>query len=85
MIPVPAATKVWLAAAITDMRKGFNGLAALAQSVLKQVALALRSSLRVTGDWTVSLGVHHRTVTSNGLTRENRWLYKCVTTSAEVN
>jgi len=36
MIPVPAATKVWLAAGITDMRKGFNGLAALAQGVLKQ-------------------------------------------------
>ncbi len=29
MIPVPANTKVWLAAGVTDMRKGFNGLAAL--------------------------------------------------------
>ena len=36
MIPVPALTKVWLAAGVTDMRKGFNGLAALAQDVLKQ-------------------------------------------------
>lgn len=36
MIPVPASTKVWLAAGVTDMRKGFNGLAALAQDVLKQ-------------------------------------------------
>jgi transposase len=27
---------VWLAAGVTDMRKGFNGLAALAQDVLKQ-------------------------------------------------
>jgi len=36
MIPVPASTKVWLAAGVTDMRKGFNGLAALAQGVLKQ-------------------------------------------------
>jgi len=36
MIPVPAATKVWLAAGVTDMRKGFNGLSALAQEVLKQ-------------------------------------------------
>ena len=25
MIPVPASTKVWLAAGVTDMRKGFNG------------------------------------------------------------
>lgn len=36
MIPVPASTRVWLAASVTDMRKGFNGLAALAQDVLKQ-------------------------------------------------
>ena len=36
MIPVPASTKVWLAAGVTDMRKGFNGLAALAQDILKQ-------------------------------------------------
>jgi transposase len=36
MIPVPAATRVWLAAGVTDMRKGFNGLSALVQGVLKQ-------------------------------------------------
>ena len=36
MIPVPAQAKVWLAAGVTDMRKGFNGLSALAQTVLKQ-------------------------------------------------
>ena len=36
MIPVPASTKVWLAAGVTDMRKGFNGLSALVQDVLKQ-------------------------------------------------
>lgn len=36
MIPVPARTKVWLAAGITDMRKQFNGLSALAQDVLKE-------------------------------------------------
>jgi transposase len=36
MIPVPASTRVWLAAGVTDMRKGFNGLAALVQDVLKQ-------------------------------------------------
>ena len=34
MIPVPAQTKVWLAAGVTDMRKGFNGLSALAEKVL---------------------------------------------------
>lgn len=34
MIPVPANTRVWLAAGVTDMRKGFNGLSALAERVL---------------------------------------------------
>lgn len=36
MIPVQAQTKVWLAAGVTDMRKGFAGLSSLAQDVLKQ-------------------------------------------------
>lgn len=35
MIPVPTNTKVWLAAGVTDMRKGFNGLSAQAEKVLK--------------------------------------------------
>ena len=34
MIPVPAQTKIWLAGGVTDMRKGFVGLAALAEQVL---------------------------------------------------
>jgi len=36
MIPVPAQTRVWLAAGVTDMRKSFNGLSALAEKVLAQ-------------------------------------------------
>lgn len=36
MIPVPADTRVWLAAGVTDMRRGFNTLAAQAETVLKQ-------------------------------------------------
>ena len=36
MIPVPAQTKVWLAAGVTDMRRGFNGLSALAEKVLEE-------------------------------------------------
>ena len=36
MIPVPASTKVWLAAGVTDMRKGFAGLSALTEQVLRQ-------------------------------------------------
>jgi transposase len=36
MIPVPAVTRVWLAAGHTDMRKGFDGLALLVQETLKR-------------------------------------------------
>jgi transposase len=34
MIPVPSNTRVWLAAGVTDMRRGFNSLAAQAERVL---------------------------------------------------
>ena len=34
MIGMPVGTRVWLAAGVTDMRKGMDGLAALAQTVL---------------------------------------------------
>ena len=36
MIPVSGNSKIWLAAGVTDMRKGFAGLSALAEQVLKQ-------------------------------------------------
>ncbi len=36
MIPVPTSTKIWLAGGVTDMRKGFVGLSALAEAVLHQ-------------------------------------------------
>lgn len=36
MIPVPSNTRVWLAAGVTDMRKGFAGLSALAERVLER-------------------------------------------------
>jgi len=36
MIPVPIGGRVWIAAGVTDMRKGFAGLSALTQDVLKQ-------------------------------------------------
>ena len=36
MIPVPSNTRIWLAAGVTDMRRGFNTLAAQAQDVLKE-------------------------------------------------
>jgi transposase len=34
---LPAGTRVWLAAGVTDMRKGFDSLAAQAQTVLGQI------------------------------------------------
>jgi transposase len=36
MIGLPAVTRVWIVAGHTDMRKGFNGLAALVQTTLEQ-------------------------------------------------
>jgi transposase len=36
MIGLPAGTRIWLAAGITDMRRGMDGLAALVQSALTE-------------------------------------------------
>jgi transposase len=36
VIHLPAGTKIWLAAGITDMRRGFDGLSAQVQTVLQQ-------------------------------------------------
>ena len=36
MITVPAGVRIFLACGVTDMRKGFDSLAVLAQEVLKQ-------------------------------------------------
>ncbi|WP_296448563.1 IS66 family insertion sequence element accessory protein TnpB [Rhodoferax sp. UBA5149] len=36
MIGLPTGTRVWLAAGLTDMRRGFDGLAASVQSALTQ-------------------------------------------------
>jgi transposase len=36
MIALPAGTRVWLAAGVTDMRKGMDGLAALVQTTLAE-------------------------------------------------
>ncbi len=34
MIALPTGTRIWIAAGVTDMRKGFTGLSATAQTVL---------------------------------------------------
>ena len=36
MITPPSGVRVWLAAGVTDMRKGFDGLAMLVQERLRQ-------------------------------------------------
>ena len=36
MIGLPAGTHIWLAAGVTDMRKGFDGLAAMIQETLSE-------------------------------------------------
>lgn len=36
MIALPAGTRVWLAAGVTDMRNGFDGLARLVQARLEE-------------------------------------------------
>lgn len=36
MIALPVGTRVWLAAGVTDMRKGMDGLAALVQTALME-------------------------------------------------
>lgn len=36
MIALPSGTNIWIAAGITDMRRGFTGLSAVAQTVLEQ-------------------------------------------------
>jgi transposase len=37
---LPAGTRIWLAAGVTDMRRGFTGLSALVQNVLEENPLS---------------------------------------------
>jgi transposase len=36
MISLPAGTSIWIAAGVTDLRRGFTGLSAIAQTALEQ-------------------------------------------------
>ncbi len=40
MIALPAGTRIWIAAGVTDMRRGFHGLSAQVQKVLEQQPLS---------------------------------------------
>ena len=41
MIALPAGTRIWIAAGVTDMRKGFTGLSATVQTVLEKQPFGL--------------------------------------------
>jgi transposase len=36
VIALPSGTRIWIAAGVTDMRRGFDGLSAQVQTVLEQ-------------------------------------------------
>jgi transposase len=36
VIDLPASTRIWIAAGVTDMRRGFHGLSAQVQTVLER-------------------------------------------------
>lgn len=40
MISLPAGTRIWIAAGVTDMRRSFHGLSAQVQTVLEQQPLS---------------------------------------------
>jgi transposase len=40
VISLPAGTRIWIAAGVTDMRRGFHGLSAQVQTVLEQHPLS---------------------------------------------
>ena len=40
MIALPVGTRIWIAAGVTDMRRGFYGLSAQVQNVLEQQPLS---------------------------------------------
>ena len=40
MISLPANTRIWIAAGVTDLRRGFTGLSALVQTALEQDPLS---------------------------------------------
>ena len=40
MITLPSHTQIWIAAGVTDLRRGFNGLSALVQTQLEKSAMS---------------------------------------------
>lgn len=46
MISLPVSTRVWVAAGVTDMRKGFDGLASIVQTALLERKLPRSVDIR---------------------------------------
>ena len=46
MIGPPTNTRVWIAAAVMDLRRGFTGLSALVESKLEQKLVGVATHLR---------------------------------------
>jgi transposase len=44
MIALPTGTQIWIAAGVTDLRRGFTGLSATIQTVLEQSPFSAMSS-----------------------------------------
>jgi transposase len=40
MIPLPTGTHIWIAAGITDLRRGFDGLSGIVQTILEENAFS---------------------------------------------
>ena len=55
MSPVPLPTRVFLACGVTDMRKGFDGLAVLVQQVLTNLTIHSQDHLVVMEKELISL------------------------------
>ncbi|EGF4762608.1 IS66 family insertion sequence element accessory protein TnpB [Escherichia coli] len=78
MIPLPSGTKIWLVAGITDMRNGFNGLAAKVQTTLKDDPMSGhvfifrgRNGSQVKLLWSICI---HLTLFTNGFQQLNTLL-----------
>ena len=52
MISLPAGTNIWIAAGVTDLRRGFTGLSAVAQTALEQDRTRGMSSSSAVGEET---------------------------------
>ena len=49
MISFPTNTRIWIAAGVTDMRRGFTGLSAMVQTALEQIRSRVTSSSSTAG------------------------------------